>query len=737
MVGAAEEERMNRRRVLARVAQKRSKVTRACDSCKARKKACTGDIPCRFCVRIGANCTYNVPYHRGSAARPPPSSRQAETAMGPRPPASQPLPTGPSPALTNSSRGDPIDLGGQYRGPASAHSFLDRAVREFDHQQHGQAPFPSTPEDAHASIFSFGDRQAPQIPPAQLQWPTRAVVDQLVRRYFDFASPTYRILHQGTVENWVNLMFDQEIANQSGPATAEVSLASRAIILIQCAIASLSATPCHTNVQQQTDHLDWQKCEAYYQLAEQMLSKETGVPTLESAQARFLTVLYLLGTSRMNQAWFNFGQTVQLLMTIGVHRKQTRSDTSRSEVALQCSKRLLWCCFTLDQYLSLILGRPRLLREEDIDQDYPSLINDENIDSTQSSSSRARNCLMDAPVCHAKLSRILAKASQELYSIHPGEKVREIDSMEVFLSQINEWQSALPPLLGDSVCPSSLISIFQRQLTVIRLAHYHAIMFVTRPLLLWAFSEESENPALKSSLLKCITTARKTLELVLELVQENQLLPTFWYTQYIAFNALSIAYIYLINSKKGRIPPDWVTEGDTEELATQTVAQASLYDLAEKTQYYLGQATELNSLAWRYTFVLDALKSECHRRILGLTNVGKSHPPTARPSQGPESNMQSQSISSAEGSPGNGIITEQSPIDWQCSQQLMEDTDLQASAALYGIENLFPMMGPTEEPILDFWPQLDRLPTCKKLPFSRTLPTHMLISLALTNYQNL
>ncbi|KAJ5802161.1 uncharacterized protein N7503_004611 [Penicillium pulvis] len=465
-------------------------------------------------------------------------------------------------------------------------------------------------------------------------------------------------------------MFSQESATTPGPATAEVSL--------------------------QTDQSDWQKCEEYYQLAEQILSKETGMPSLESAQARFLTVLYLLGTSRMNQAWFNFGQTVQLLMTIGVHRKQARLDSTTIEITLQCSKRLLWCCFTLDQYLSLILGRPRLLREEDIDQEYPSLINDENIGSTQSGSSRARNCLMDAPVCHAKLSRILGKAAQELYSIQSTEKTRDMDSMITLLEQIKEWQSALPPLLGDSVCPSSLISIFQRQLTVIRLAHYHAIMFVTRPLLLFDLSEEPENPVLKRSLLHCITTAQKTLDLILELVQEHQLLPTFWYTQYIAFNALSIAYIYLINSKKGRIPPDWATESDTNESATQALAQTSLYELAEKTQYYLGRATEMNSLAWRYTVVLDALKSECHRHIIGLINVAKSHPTSIRPSRGPESNPRSRAGSSAEASPEIGITAEQSPLDWECSQQLLGNplnADLQESAALYGIETLFPHNG--------------------------------------------
>ncbi|KAJ5528081.1 hypothetical protein N7513_012240 [Penicillium frequentans] len=247
-------------------------------------------------------------------------------------------------------------------------------------------------------------------------------------------------------------------------------------------------------------------------------------------------------------------------------------------------------------------------------------------------------------------------------------------------------------------------------------------MFVTRPLLLWDFSEESENPVLQRSLLYCIATARKTLHLILELVQENQLLPTFWYTQYIAFNALSIAYIYIINSTKGRIPADWATEAETNESATQALAQTSLYDLAENTQYYLGRATEMNSLTWRYTVVLDALKSECHRHITGLNNVNKSQPTSIRPSRGPESNPRSRASSSAEASPENGITIEQSSLDWECSQQLLENplnADLQTSAALYGIENLFPIMGPTEEPILDFWPQLDRLP------------------ISLANYQNI
>src|SRR5690606_37108086 len=51
---------------------------------------------------------------------------------------------------------------------------------------------------------------------------------------------------------------------------------------------------------------------------------ETGFPSLESAQARVIQVLYLLTTSRMNRAWYTFGNVLQIIAALGLHRKPDR-----------------------------------------------------------------------------------------------------------------------------------------------------------------------------------------------------------------------------------------------------------------------------------------------------------------------------------------------------------------------------------------------------------------------------
>ena len=48
---------------------KRRKVQRACDSCKSRKRKCSGEQPCPLCVSQGLICTYITPHGRHQAAQ--------------------------------------------------------------------------------------------------------------------------------------------------------------------------------------------------------------------------------------------------------------------------------------------------------------------------------------------------------------------------------------------------------------------------------------------------------------------------------------------------------------------------------------------------------------------------------------------------------------------------------------------------------------------------------------------
>jgi len=76
-----------------------------------------------------------------------------------------------------------------------------------------------------------------------------------------------------------------------------------------------------------------------------------------------------------------------------------------------------------------MFGRPQLLHAEDIDQEFPAAINDEDLLICPKALSKARvpkDCLMAALIFHAKLALIVAKASREQYSIQRfsgGERV--------------------------------------------------------------------------------------------------------------------------------------------------------------------------------------------------------------------------------------------------------------------------------------------------------------------------
>ncbi|KAF2101647.1 hypothetical protein NA57DRAFT_33659 [Rhizodiscina lignyota] len=610
-------------------ARKRRKITRACDACKARKKACTGKIPCATCVRNQTRCTYDSAYNRGVAVPPQPSlaaisdrPREYDSGYNLSPPQDPGSISGPPSRRLSPEAEGPIDVAGQYSGPVSAHSFLGRAIQKFYHGAQPTVLSPPAPEDgsSNTSIFSFGDRKVSDATPCSKKRPALIKARELATRYFEFSSPTYRVLHQGTVEGWM----DDYCPSEGKPLLADpadprhLPAASKAIILMVCATASMYR-PDHTGSMNDADESDWLQSEAYYRMAEQFLSNETGAPSLGSVQARFLTVLYLLSSSRVNKAWFTFGTAVQLLMALGYHRRQKPVDENApaaDRIAHECQKRVLWCSFTLDKYLSLMLGRPRMLQEDDINQEFPAMVNDEDLISPGSAPKRGRDCIMAASVFHAQISQILARASKELYVVQTSNAARRVEAIVEFAAQISDWHDRLPPTLSGAIHPSSLIPTFRRQLTVLQLARDHALMFVTRPLLLRNYAKilPEFEASYRHHLSICVKAARDTVELVLYFVREEKLFSAFWYTQYIVFNALSVIYIYLIQVQRGRIPV-YLTAGSPDAADTSFAEQTMLYELADTAHNHLAQATVRNSPLWRYSAILQGLRGEIHRLL--------------------------------------------------------------------------------------------------------------------------
>jgi len=66
-------------------------------------------------------------------------------------------------------------------------------------------------------------------------------------------------------------------------------------------------------------------------------------------------------------------------------------------------KRIFWSAYTLDKYLSVMFGRPRLLHDEDIDQELPEEMNDEDmLQEDPVKRTGSADCMMIASVLHYK-----------------------------------------------------------------------------------------------------------------------------------------------------------------------------------------------------------------------------------------------------------------------------------------------------------------------------------------------
>jgi hypothetical protein len=588
-------------------------------------------------------------------------------------------------------------INGQYLGPSSAQSFLGKALRRLDRDQ---MPNPVTSRETHVetetSTLSFGDAKVRQSEISQFAWPEHRTATRLLEQFFEFASPTYRYMHEPTQKDWLEHIYNK----------TDVPLAAQACILLIFASASVFTVDRHGDIIN-ADHQGWESSEMYYQKAETLLSQETGPPRLESVQARFAAVQYLLSSSRPNKALFTCCTMVQLMQMVGIHRKQSEraGNPGSDSIPVEIHRRLFWCAFTLDKYLSIVMGRMPLLTVDYTNQTLPMIIDDEDLKSAgvrQQKASHGRDCVLHATISHIEIGLILARASQEQNRLPATTEYSHLQAAVRASQEVRDWHSKLTPILSGAVHPESLIPCFRRQQNILSLARLHAIMFVTRPLLLRDLStglSETECQQYRDHLYSCISAAKEAVEITNGSARYRSLYPAFWFSQYIAFSAISIIHIYIIQLSRNRIPSNLFNITSHES----SMHLRSLYDLALEGQRRLAEAGVKSAPVWRYGPILESLSAETGRYIASQANDA--------------THLSRHPVLHTSGSSNNGGIeqntsqADRAPID--SSDQLAMPLLEMDATWMSGYDSLWDylMTGNHENNLtMEFWPQFDNLP---------------------------
>ncbi|KAH6949206.1 fungal-specific transcription factor domain-containing protein [Fusarium avenaceum] len=595
--------------------RKARKVSRACDFCKSRKAKCSGDQPCAKCAAKGLNCLYDSKYTRGRPPTPPLSEGYPALAIN-KPTATQQLDgsesyrdtgkldTMPQRSLgvaesTAPSRASPelsiAEIQGQVFDPTSGLTFLHRALKRLSKEKRDVAS-DNKASSADPMTMTGGDKTlTPHAESDAFSLPEPAEARLLLSLYFDVCIATYRILHKPTIESWLSSMEKNMEAQE--PVWKGLGRAKAAIVLVALAIASLHRAKSEGFSTAEAEDRSLTASDMLFTISINLADEETnlGYPKLETAQAKLIQVLYLLTTSRFNRAWYMFGNTLQLVSALGLHRRvPQREKTSMDYIRVQCGIRTFWTAYILDNYLGVIFGRPRHYHDDDIDQSYPDRIDDDDMTSTgpQEDFEEQQDCSIDALIFHAKIARIIGSISRQVYTLRDISTHDRCTAANTLLRNVHEWHASLPVHLG-SIRPSMLIPSYRRQATVLKLAHSHAIMHANRLFLLGSSSSGYEN-----QINECIDAAKTVLQSVDHIAQEGPIFHAFWWTHYVTFCALMVTYAWEAQQRRAH-GKAW-----EEKPATRRLLR-----LAERCQMHLANATESNSPSRRYAVILEELRT--------------------------------------------------------------------------------------------------------------------------------
>ncbi|KPM39762.1 hypothetical protein AK830_g6819 [Neonectria ditissima] len=658
----------------------RPRVGRACDRCKARKTRCSGTWPCVFCAHLKLDCQFTAAHRRGqllptidaetanlplsiqgsserggsshggdrrksfanvivaasrltptavaeSVLASPPTAQpvvEAATTDSPRRDARRKTDAGGQAAphsMRNSPEPSQTDQQGHYVGPASGVSFLLRIQRKLQVQSPGYV---------NSSIFNFGDRPLPGHDSSFAILPPKPLAESMLRRYFDFAATTHRFLHRPSIEAWL-----EELYETNGAMLYQETARSRTALLFMVFAHSNNYRSRLTTNAKDGIAESAETSARFFAVAEHQLSMEKGEIRLASVQARLAQCFYLLAQSRLNHCWTLFGITAQLVLALGIHRK-SRVDPKTSNrvdhIDLECRKRTFWCAFNLNTYLSAALGRPMTFHEEDIDQELPLCVDDEQLRFSPTPAPMLLGpSITSATVAQIKLSRILAAILRALYGIHPRSTEEHFTLAAKFTRELAEWREHISYLLDTDGSSAIFVKLVLRQRDVLKLAFWHAQILVHRSFWLKSFTSlanygvngellSSRREEMQENIRICIDAAAQIIEHIDRIDAAGEFYSTLFFIPYYGFSAVVILYVYAIQ-QRAELPETYSKQ----------------FRLASKCHLQLESIAVKGSLMQRYGVVLQELRLEVLRNNHYLASV--STPQAGGGSVGDESEL--------------------------------------------------------------------------------------------------
>ncbi|KAI9846113.1 MAG: hypothetical protein M1837_004369 [Sclerophora amabilis] len=601
--------------------QKRRRVTRACDECRRKKIKCDGKQPCTHCTVYSYDCTYDQPSNRRRNPAPQyiealenrlhraetllktvmpdidldnpdldagvpqrlhaPARTQGKSSDG----------ADPSTTSTTSIKDEPdagggtesesllesmvettgqLDLDDQgywdFHGHSSGLAFLRRMREQF-----GDLIGPEPRNTLFTKPRSLGQAfdtpkslaDSPMDPPPTshtADLPSKEVAEELVSNALDDACAVMRFVHQPSFY----ALFDR-IYNVAPDRYGNEEYKFLPLLYVVMALGCLFAKSKQGGPEQ----------ERY----------ETAVDQgdLTSLQAVVFMTMFLQSSAKLSTCYSYVGIALRSSLRMGLHRSVA---SNINPIEREIRKRVFWVVFKMDTYVGALLGLPKTLSDEDIDQDFPIEIDDQYITKDSILSiPQGKISLYSAANAHTKILKILAKVIKYIYPIKGLEQHmqdRKAQSNVVSHARIREleedlqqWMDDLPMQLRTGGEPPPEVLRAQH---LLRMAYAHVQMMLYRPFLHYVSQGASTQAIDKRSYAcaaACVSVSRNIIHITSDMKRRSLLIGAYWFTMYTTFFAiLSLVFFVLEN-------PD--NPGSPEILKDAVEGRDTLASLAKRS----------------------------------------------------------------------------------------------------------------------------------------------------------
>ena len=170
-----------------------------------------------------------------------------------------------------------------------------------------------------------------------------------------------------------------------------------------------------------------------------------------SLQAIIFMILFLQSSAKLSTCYAYIGVALRSALRMGLHRS---FNDNFNPIEAETRKRVFWVIRKMDTYVGAILGLPHTLNDEEIDQEYPTEVDDEYITEEEIlPMPEGQISVIAGSNAHTRIVQILAKIVLHIYPIKGTQSTGQGNSVTYSVSyakireiekDLRDWLDQLP-----------------------------------------------------------------------------------------------------------------------------------------------------------------------------------------------------------------------------------------------------------------------------------------------------